>query len=167
MEPGHRERVAIRLNDVAHGFPPGHLIRVSISTAYWPVIWPSPEAVTLTLFTGAGHLHLPVRPPRPEDAGLAEFGLPEQAPAPESTPLSHWHGHRRTEQDPTTGDLVSTAYREGDEPGSAVLSHVPEINLDFGDAFRRTFRIRDDDPLSASCELIQQSVLRREAGQPG
>ncbi|MGA8258998.1 MAG: CocE/NonD family hydrolase [Arenicellales bacterium] len=162
MVPGHRERLAIRLNDVAHAFPQGHKVRVSISTAYWPVTWPSPEPTTLTLYTGTGHLDLPVRPPRPEDAELPEFGPPEQAPAPESTPVSQFHGHRRTERDPATGDLVSTAYREGDGPGNAVLSHVPEINLDFGDAFRRTFRIRDDDPLSASCELIQQSVLRRD-----
>ena len=38
-----------------------------LSTAYWPVIWPAPEPVTVTVFTGASQLLLPVRHPSPGD----------------------------------------------------------------------------------------------------
>ena len=62
-----RERVRVQLNDVAQAFPPGHRIRVAISTAYWPLAWPPPEPVTLTVFTGASTLELPVRSAAPED----------------------------------------------------------------------------------------------------
>ena len=70
-------------------------------------------------------------------------------------------GRRSCEHDPTTGEIVSIAFRDGGENGTAALSHVPDIDLDFGHAFRRTHRIRDDDPLSANCELVQRSVSRR------
>jgi putative CocE/NonD family hydrolase len=161
LEPGHRHRVVVHLNDVAHAFPEGHVVRVAVSTCYWPVVWPSPEPVTLTLFTGTGHLDLPVRPARTGDEELPPFGPPEQAPVPESRAVTHNRGRRSREHDPTTGEIVSIAFRDGGENGTAALSRLPDIDLDFGHAFRRTHRIRDDDPLSAKCELVQRSVLRR------
>jgi hypothetical protein len=62
------------MDDVARRFAAGVRIRVSISTAYWPMILPAPEAVTLTLFTGVSSLTLPVRPKRDEDSQLRPFG---------------------------------------------------------------------------------------------
>jgi uncharacterized protein len=117
--------------------------------------------VTLTLFTGTGHLDLPVRPARTGDEELPPFAPPQHAPVPEIRAVTHNRGRRSREQDPTTGEIVSVAFRDGGENGTAALSQVPDIDLDFGDAFRRTHRIRDDDPLSANCELVQRSVLRR------
>ena len=43
--------------------------------------WPSPEPVTLSVFTGGdSRLTLPVRPPRDDDAALPAFAEPEAAP---------------------------------------------------------------------------------------
>ncbi len=42
LEPGRRYQVTARLNEVAHRFPAGHRIRISISTSYWPLAWPPP-----------------------------------------------------------------------------------------------------------------------------
>jgi putative CocE/NonD family hydrolase len=78
LEPGRRFGVAISLKVVAHAFPAGHRIRVAVSPTYWPWAWPSPEAVTLSLF--GGELVLPVRPPDLEDEGLAASAPPEGAP---------------------------------------------------------------------------------------
>ena len=55
LEPGKRYRVRVQLNDIAHVFPAGHRIRVAVSTSYWPIAWPSPAPVTLTLYAGAEH----------------------------------------------------------------------------------------------------------------
>jgi len=42
--------------------------------------WPSPQPVTLTIFTGSDtRLNLPVRPPNPADDNLPAFGPPEHA----------------------------------------------------------------------------------------
>jgi predicted acyl esterase len=40
-------KARIELNVLGHRSPAGHRLRVSISTAYWPLIWPSPERTTL------------------------------------------------------------------------------------------------------------------------
>ena len=81
MTPGQRTRVRVQLNDTAYAFLPGHRIRLSVSTTYWPMIWPSPERVTLTLVGGAGTLTLPVRPTDVDEPALGAFAGPEQAPA--------------------------------------------------------------------------------------
>jgi uncharacterized protein len=80
--PSQRYRVRIQLNDAGSAFPAGHRIRVALSTAYWPMIWPSPEPATVTVF--GGMVDLPVRSPRPEDSLLPELPPPETA-RPEPT----------------------------------------------------------------------------------
>ncbi|MDA2804134.1 CocE/NonD family hydrolase [Nocardiopsis suaedae] len=63
LEPGRPYRVAVPMNGVAQAFPPGHRIRVSVSTSYWPLAWPPPEPVVLTaLLEGGTSLVLPIRP---------------------------------------------------------------------------------------------------------
>jgi uncharacterized protein len=79
LVPGQRYKVRVQLNDTGSVFPAGHRIRLALSTAYWPMIWPSPEKATLTVFDGA--LDLPVRSPRVADV-LPPLPDPETA-APE------------------------------------------------------------------------------------
>ena len=74
LVPGSKYRVSVAMDDVARRFAAGVRIRVSISTTYWPMILPAPEAVTLTVFTGASSLTLPIRPNRAQDAHLRPFG---------------------------------------------------------------------------------------------
>ena len=63
LEPGQRYQVRIQLNDAGSVFPAGHRIRLALSTAYWPMIWPSPEKATVTVFGGT--LEFPVRRQQP------------------------------------------------------------------------------------------------------
>jgi len=62
LEPGERHRVTVQLNGMAQAFPAGHRLRLSLSTSYWPLVWPPPESVLLTVDPGASCLVLPVRP---------------------------------------------------------------------------------------------------------
>lgn len=62
MEPGERCAVEIELNAVAQAFPAGQRIRRSLSTSYWPLAWPPPKPVLLSVHTGHSALELPVRP---------------------------------------------------------------------------------------------------------
>jgi hypothetical protein len=82
LEPRRRYQVRVQLNDAGSMFPAGHRIRLALSTAYWPMIWPSPELATLTIFGGT--LDLPVRPRNAADALLRSLPGPETAP-PEPT----------------------------------------------------------------------------------
>ncbi|TKG70496.1 CocE/NonD family hydrolase [Prauserella endophytica] len=80
LVPGERYRVRVPLNGVAQAFPAGHRIRLAISTSYWPLAWPPPEPVRLSVFAGSSTLELPVRPPRQDEPVPTPFGEPEGAP---------------------------------------------------------------------------------------
>jgi hypothetical protein len=94
LTPDRKYRVRVQLNDIAQRFYAGHRIRLAISSSYFPLAWPAPEAVRLTLFTDACRLHLPVRKSRSEDNALRELGEPRRAPPPPHRVLApaerHW-----------------------------------------------------------------------------
>jgi putative CocE/NonD family hydrolase len=80
LEPGRRYRVDVPLNGVAQAFPAGHRIRLSLSTSYWPLAWPPPEPVLVSVHTPGSSLDLPVRPvSAPNDTALRAFDEPEGA----------------------------------------------------------------------------------------
>ncbi|GAB3344825.1 CocE/NonD family hydrolase [Modestobacter lapidis] len=80
LEPGRRYRVQVRMNGVAHAFAPGHRLRLSVSSSYWPLAWPSPESARLEVHTASSRLILPTRPLRESDEVSGQpFGEPEGA----------------------------------------------------------------------------------------
>lgn len=159
--PGEMMSVSVRLNDIAHVFPAGHRIRVAISTAYWPIAWPSPKPTTLTVMPGRSSLSIPVRPARPEDGALRLFDKPERGPRGDQTTLLS-HAFRRTyERDVASGETVYTIFSDGGELDGASLARLEAIDLEVGYSLWQQYRIRDDDPLSASVEIRQDTLLRR------
>jgi len=111
MVPGEFCRVRVKLNDAAQVFPRGHRIRVSISTSYWPLAWPSPSPVRLTIRAGSSFVDLPVRGRRAEDEHLRELEAPEgAAPAPRRhvEPGHHnWLLHRDLASDKSTLEVIN------------------------------------------------------------
>jgi hypothetical protein len=161
LTPGERTHVRVQLNDIAQVVPAGHRLRVAISTAYWPLAWPSPEPVTLTVHAGSGTLDLPVRPPRPEDEVLRPFDPPEAAPPLNPSLLRPARYVRTVEHDLPTGSTTYVVCSEGDEFEGAV-SRIHEIDLDVGSSIRQQFRIVEGDPTSAQTEIEQRALLRRD-----
>ncbi|MFF8870314.1 CocE/NonD family hydrolase [Streptomyces massasporeus] len=81
LEPGRRYRATISLNGVAQAFPPGHRIRLSLSTSYWPLAWPAPKPALLSVHEHSSTLTLPVRPvSEPDEVPSSPFGEPEGTP---------------------------------------------------------------------------------------
>ncbi len=99
---GERYRMRIQLNDTASVFPAGHRVRLALSTAYWPMIWPSPENATLRILGGT--LDLPVRPPRATDALLPPLPGPESAP-PEKPTISRRRQYASRAHRPHRSDI--------------------------------------------------------------
>lgn len=163
LEPGRRYRVEVRLNDIAHAFPAGHSLRVALSTGYWPIAWPGPEPVTLTVHGGAGALELPVRPPDEADAALPDFAQPEQGPELIHTELHPAPFIRTLERDMASGEVIYTVHNDMGELSGASLARIEEIDLDIGYSFLKRFRIDDSDPCSARAETVQKTLLRRDA----
>ena len=161
LEPGKRYRIPVQLNDIGYSFAPGHTIRVAVSTCYWPMAWPVPHPVELTVHTGASTLELPVRPPRDEDAQLPDFAPPERGPEPAHTSLETAESQRMVELDLTTDETVYTIFGDAGDFGGASLARIDEIDLTIGYTMRKTFRISELDPLSARADIEQKTVFRR------
>jgi hypothetical protein len=155
LEPGRRYRATIALNHAGHRFAAGQRIRLAISTCYWPMMWPSPEPVTLAVHADECRLELPQRPPRAEDATLREFGEPEHT----TGPREYWSRpgiHRRSvTQDPVTGETTVVMEKDGG------ATHLFAIDLESDMHTLETYRMRLDDPLSATGETAYRSHLRR------
>jgi uncharacterized protein len=154
LEPAARYTVRVPLDVVAHSFAAGNHLRVAVSPAYWPWLWPSPEEVTLTVHGGS--LELPVRPPRAEDDRLPAFGEPEHS-APleieEKEPGPVAHTLRR---DLATGRVEKVF--DWDLGGSLRLV---DADLETSDASHCVYSIVDGDPLSANVEFRASSGMGR------
>jgi putative CocE/NonD family hydrolase len=152
---GERYRVRVRLNDIAQSFPRGHRLRVAISTSYWPIAWPSPEPVRLTVFAGESALLLPVRPPRPEDDALRPFGRAEGA-APETRRMiepghHNWLVHRDLATDVSTLEVIN----------DSGLFRIDEVGVEIRSETREWYSSRANDFTSIKGEVLAHRGLRR------
>lgn len=158
--PGEPLAVRLALRHAAWAVPAGHRLRLAVSTAYWPIAWPSPEAVTLGVLGGA--VDLPVRPPAPEDGRLPPLpAWPEDAVEPSLDPEREPTTFG-SERDLTAGEVVHWWRHGFADDGSPEMEEVEAIGLEVGHAMAETARIRDDDPLSA--ELVVEHRLRLRRG---
>ncbi len=160
LTPGQPVDVVVELDDIAHAFPAGHRIGLSLSSVYWPIAWPSPELATLTIDLAATHLVLPVRPPRPEDALLRPFDPPELAP---DSPMTH---HPVTPAHPrrVTRDLLSGRITV-DFPRWCYDHEFPDIGIRQSSEGHARYLITDGDPLSATMETTYRVVQTRADGE--
>jgi len=161
MEPGRRCRVSVRLNDIAYSFAPGHTLRLAVSTSYWPMVWPAPEAVRLTLYTGSSWLELPQRPQRDADSDLPEFESPERGPRSEFTELRAVPLRRRVERDLITNTTVYRISSDGGDFGGAALARLDDIGLTVGYTVETGYTVHEYDPATAHQSIEQHTVHRR------
>ena len=157
LEPGKRYRVRVRLNDVGQRFAAGHRIRFSLSTSYWPLAWPSPEPVRMTVYTANSRLLLPERPPRALDAELHDLGEPQQAEAPLVTVTEpsrrEWNVHFNLSTNEAVLDVIDfdETYR------------VEDLETTIGHQVREQFASANDDYASVRAEVWN----RRTFEHPG
>ena len=156
MTPGESVTVRLKLNDCAHAFLAGHRIRVAISTSYFPVVWPVPEAFTLSLTGGAAsRLMLPVRSFQGDDDPQVVFDEPEMAPFPDMTVLVPPSSSRTVERNVASGEQVMRLVEDGG------VCRLEAIDMECADGTRFEFRITKGDPLSARAVWHWWSRRRR------
>ena len=152
VTPDEEMEISLRLDDIAYRIPAGHTLRVAISSSYWPLVWPSPEPVTLTVAGGA--LSLPVRARAEGDEWT--FEAPEGATPWKIEVLRNSSNSRRIDRDPVTG-IVTLAI--ADDFGEARdLDH----GLVHGSVARETWTIHPDDPVSAYGETHWEQTHSRD-----
>lgn len=154
IEVGKTFAAQVELNNVARKIPRGHHLRISLSNAYWPMIWPSPEKNTLKLATASSRLTLPML------RSDATFDNDEFAPPPKTTPPerdmrrqpAYTHNAQRID-----GALVLETF---DDFGSC---YNPAFNLETGSSVAQRFVIHPDAPLSAEASAEwEQTLLRND-----
>ncbi|AZL60645.1 CocE/NonD family hydrolase [Tabrizicola piscis] len=148
---GQPLEIGVTLDQMAYRLARGHRLRLSLSTTYWPFVWPSPEAATLTLL--AGTLDLPCH-----DGGTGDDWVPppaESGPAWRHRVLRAGTAARRVETDLIGGRV--TLVVETDEGDSENLDH----GLVSGGTMSERWSILPDDPLSARAEIAWQQRLSR------
>ena len=152
MVPGTEEEITLALDHIAYRVPRGHRLRVSISDAYWPLLWPSPEKTRLTL--SAGHIDLPLRPSG--DADEYAFPPPDAADPWQTEELRPETHVRRQETDMVTG--IQTLVIEDDFGKVRDADH----GLVAGSIARERWSIHPDDPLSAKGECHWTEEMERD-----
>lgn len=131
LVPGQRYDVQVQLNGVAHSFPAGHRLRLSISTSYWPLVWPTPRPAELTIHPADSVLRVPIRPRQDDDRRASPFHEPVMAPELETTvlePSEHdWRVTRDLATDVSTLEIVNDqgAFRI-EETGTVVRRSTTE-----------------------------------------
>jgi putative CocE/NonD family hydrolase len=145
--------VELGLGGIAYAFPAGHRIRLAVSSAYWPWVWPQPETDAGFVLDPVGStLELPVRS-REVGEGIG-FEEPEQAePLGVSSPA--------TLDEPRPARLVVRDVAAGEwrlevDPRRGGKRAFPD-GLEYTEEALETYTIRADDPLSARA-LSQWSV---------
>ena len=155
LTPGEQYRVSIQLDDVAYRVPEGNRIRVALSTAYWPLLWPSAQNVSATILCASSVLTLPLRASVHDD-------IPQLPPPLTAPPLSLVTLRPPSNVRTVEHDLVS---------GYSVM----QINDDFGEyknlktelitgqSARECYRIRPDDPLTCTADIEWTQTLARDS----
>ncbi len=155
LEPGQRYRVRVPLNYVAQRFPEGHRIRVALSTSYWPLAWPAPEPVQMTVCMGESRLWLPVRQPKPIDDQLKELGKARTASAPGTTLLA-----------PAKREWTVSHNLASTEVALNVVNNDPrlylhEIDLSFGRNVRERYTYHHNDYNTVRGEVETEREFER------
>ena len=147
-------RVTVPMNNVSQYFPAGHRIRIAISTSYWPLAWPPPEAVRLTIKTESSALKLPVRIPQPED-GIVRFEEPEGA-VPSvvehiDPPHHNWIVHRDLAEDVSVLEVIKD---EG-------VYRIAETGTEIGERTWEWYTYQGDDFTSVRGENRTERIFQR------
>jgi uncharacterized protein len=159
LEPHRRYLVEVAMNAIAYRVPEGHRIRLAVSPGYWPMMWPSPGPLALTLYTGAStELDVPVYAGPAGQAPLPpHFSEPERAPylahevlaLPDAPPASR-----------LTRDLAS-GFSELVTGNRDRHVRLLESGLEYSEIDRFTFRVKQGDALSAFVRCEQRNTVSR------
>ena len=149
--PGETMEIVLRLDDIAYRMKPGNRLRVAVSSSYWPLVWPSPEPVTLTLHDGA--IDLPVRASGEGDEWT--FAEPEAATPWQVETLRKGSNSRTVDRDAASGVVTLSIFDDFGEVRD--LGH----DLAVGGTAREVWTIDPADPLSAHGETQWTQTLSR------
>ena len=153
LNPGERIDVSFALDQIAYRLPKGHCLRLSISTSYWPFIWPSANVETITIHEGS--VDVPFRKTLAE-GDECRFEEPVGSPAWRTETIRVSSYEREVIVDEKTG--LTTVAVDVDSGEERDLEH----GLLSGSWLRERFSIHPDDPNSAKATAEWEQTGGRE-----
>jgi putative CocE/NonD family hydrolase len=163
ITPGEEMSVTVPLHGIGYRVLAGHRLMVQVASAYWPILWPAPEPVTLTLRPGVSSLHLPVRK-APSDAP-APRPLPDPPPREAKkrvTRVREGSMDRSFHTDLGSGETLHRFFLDGGVFGPVGDMRLDEIGTVLSDVSDRRYTIHADDPLSARATMEQTAGFTRD-----
>ncbi|MBY6067385.1 CocE/NonD family hydrolase [Leisingera aquaemixtae] len=142
LAPGERYEAEIELNECAHHLRAGHVLRLALSTSYWPIVWPAPEAAEVTLHLEGCALVLPERQVS-EEVAPQNPGDPRDYPVLQAKQLRAAGGTSKT-WSREDGTLVLDTF---DDYGK---SADPYHGMCAGSHVTMHYEVHPDDPATAA-----------------
>lgn len=152
LEPGINYEISFKLDDIAYRLPAGHKLRVAVSSSYWPMVWPSPEHVSLIIQSGT--IAVPSRVMADGDEWT--FAEPEAALPWQLETLRDSANSRSIVHDQVSGKIILSIE---DDFGEA---RDKEHGLIHGGVAREHWEIQADDPLSARGQTHWTEISGRD-----
>jgi predicted acyl esterase len=160
---GHDEEVApvpvgefleyeIRLKHIAQHVPAGRRLRVSLSTSYWPWIWPSPERAEITVDLARTFVTVPLLDPTLAVPLERTWEAPAiAAPPPVASEAGRQSWAWQEDENPTVVVRSSSAPTTKHYPSGLSTVHETEIR----------YLLDPDDPLTAAVETFRRASFAR------
>jgi uncharacterized protein len=154
MMPGKFVDVSLRLKPVAQIIPKGHRLRLAVSTNYWPMVWPSPETVTLSLDPSKSSIELPVMASAKASPSV-RFKPAEQA---EHGPVTVKEPGRETREIYWNVESETATFDIRSDDGRYVIE---EIGTEIASTRTKSYTISRHDPLSAHTTVACHQEFKR------
>ena len=154
LVPGKSYRIKVPLNHIAYRLPRGHKLRLSVSNAYWPLIWPSPYQDTLSLELSECHLSLPCSSSidNYKNPALDEF---DQEDISTGTELRPAHSKKSILKDHQTSEVTIRTLTDYGH----LWHRSCDTSVDF--TIDQSMSIHPDDPNSAKSETTLQVKMQQ------
>lgn len=158
LVPGEKVKVGLKFDCIAHRFPEGHRIRLSLASSHWPTFWPVPEEATLTLSLNTAMLTLPAFHGETCNGPIPQ---PENALPTPCTTLQEGHVDRLITYDVLKDTWICVTDGVGGVFGEGVY-RFDDIDVTVEHNLKRELKLRNGDPLSAQYNIYQKMKIGRQ-----
>ncbi|MEO0486926.1 MAG: CocE/NonD family hydrolase [Pseudomonadota bacterium] len=160
--PGEEMEITVPLHGIGYRVLAGHRVVLRLASAYWPILWPAPAPVTLTVAAGSSALSLPVRAAVDDAPQRALPEVPDRPFKRRVTRVRDGSMERSFHTDLTTGETTHRFFLDGGVFGPVGDLRLDEIGTVLSDVSDRRYMIHADDPLSARAVMEQTASFTRD-----
>ena len=159
--PGEWMDVCVQLDNIAQSIPPGHRLRLSISTQAWPLVWPAIENSPIDIMLGRSELTLPlIDTKKLERLPASQF---EQAKIPEPLKIT-WQRSVNRERRVTRDEQGKVSRRYIKDDGTF---RIEEHNLEIDSWGSLSYYCHGEDPLTARAVYEYRIGYKRDTWRTG